>query len=72
LYNKVAFTPDALQYKENVVSLAEIYKICIWRHWLYRREWHHMRILTIYAMEKTYSVQWRASGVSNLIIQPWF
>ena len=31
----------------------------------------HIRILSIYAKETTFSVHWSASRVSNLILQPW-
>ena len=33
--------------------------------------WRHMRILSIYAKETTFSFHWSASRVNNLIIQPW-
>ena len=52
------FTLDVLLCTENVVSLAWIDRILIWRHACLYNQWHYMSIVSIYiyAKETTFSV----------------
>ena len=71
IYRRWFHSLNALQFTGNVVNLAQIDRILIWRHSRLYNQWRHMQILSIYAKERKFSVHWSASRVSNLIIQPY-